>query len=133
MTRSTDDLLAEIRSLSTQIDQAPTGSIEERRLLERRDAVRAEAERMADTMRHPESVRTEIERIEERLAAFEARLIRAGSNEKHLGRTIQDPGAYRYAINQLLSEQDADEIAELRERLARLRGLRPPDSPAVPT
>lgn len=128
MTRSTDELLEEVRSLSARLDRVPAGSPERERLLARRDAVRAEAADRSDAMRHPQSVRTEIERIEARLAAYEARLIRAGYNEKQLGRTIQDPGAYRHTINRLLADESADEIAALQARLTRLRGLQAADS-----
>mgnify|MGYP001552459411 CR=1 FL=1 len=123
MTRTTDELLAEIRSLSSEIERTADGSPEHTRLVARRDALRAEAADRSDAMRHPESVRMEIERIEARLAAYEARLIKGGYNERHLGRTIQDPGAYRHAINRLLAEQDADDIDDLRNRLVRLRRI----------
>lgn len=123
MTQTPDELLAEIRRLGEQIQAAPASSAHHRRLVERRDALRSEAARRADALRHPESVRTEIAAIEDRLRAINDELIDAGYNEKHLGRTIQDPGAYRHAINRRIAEEHASEVEELTVRLEQLRTI----------
>lgn len=121
MNHTTDELLDEIRRLSAAIADAADGTAGD--LIARREHLRTEAARRSEALRHPESVRTEVERIERRLAEFEQRLIGAGHSEKHLRTTIQDPGAYRHTINRTLAENDAAEIDMLTERLERLREL----------
>lgn len=132
MTRTTDELLDEIRRLGDAIAAMPDDDPDLTRLKAERDDLRAEAARRADALRHPQSIRTEIDGIERRLAEIANHRIRAGYSEKHLGATVQDPGAYRVAINRRLDENHADEVAELTDRLARLRTLVPGD-PAAPS
>lgn len=127
MTQTIDELLDEIRRLSAAITAAGDRRAERDDLVDRREALRAEAARRSDTYRHPESVRTEVERIEARLGELEDELIGAGYSEKHLQATIQDPGAYRHVINRTIADNHAEEVDELRQRLDRLRSLLPTD------
>lgn len=127
MTRTTDELLDEIRRLTAAIDAVDAGSREHTQLVERRTGLRQEAAQRADELRHPDSVRTEIERMEQRITEMESELIGAGYSEKHLHSTIQDPGAYRYSINRAIEADQSDLLAELNERLTRLRSLLPPE------
>lgn len=129
MTRSIDEILDEIRRLSASIDAPATSASDRKRLEARRTELRDEAAAMAARFRHPDSVRTEIELIEHRLAELDAMLIGAGYSEKHLHRTVQDPGAYRYAINRQIEDNHSAEIAELRARLEHLRSNAPDPSP----
>lgn len=129
MNRSIDELLDEIRRLSASI-AAPTTSPGERTRLEaRRTRLRDEAAAISAGLRHPDSVRNEIELIERRLDELEAMLISAGYSEKHLHRTVQDPGAYRYAINRKIEDNHVAEITELRARLEYLRENSPDPAP----
>lgn len=121
MNRSIDELLDEIRRLSAQIDAPATSASERKRFEARRAELRTEASALSDRMRHPDSVRTEIDLIEQRLAELDAMLISAGYSEKHLHRTVQDPGAYRHGINQRIEDNHGEEIARLRARLDHLR------------
>lgn len=121
MTRSINELLDEIRRLGAEIEAPETSASDRKRLEARRTELRREAAAISDRLRHPESVRAEIDLIERRLAELEAMLISAGYSEKHLHRTVQDPGAYRYAINRRIEDNHGEEIAELRLRLEHLR------------
>ena len=67
--------------------------------------------------------------IERRLGEIDGMLITKGYSEKHLSRTIQDPGAYAHSINRLLGEEYGSEVEALEIRLAELRAIAP-EAPA---
>ena len=123
MPSSIDDLFKRISMLSTSIANLAEGDPERRRLERDRDRLRIEATKMAHTGRHPESVRLEIQAIENRLAEIERMKITEGYQERRGGKNIQDPGAYSAGINQTLDEQHAEEVAGLTDRLDRLRSF----------
>jgi septal ring factor EnvC (AmiA/AmiB activator) len=123
-----DELLAEIRDLSRRLDDTSLDRAERERIEGRRDELRKAARTLEDERRHPASVAAEIALLEDRLAQIEASRIDAAWSEKHMHRTIQDPGAYRHAINRAIDEEHRDEVAAINERLARLRAI-PLDTP----
>ena len=62
--------------------------------------------------------------LEQRLDDISGMLITKGYNEKHLGNTIQDPGAYSNVINRLIATEHADEVREIDAKLSALRSAR---------
>ena len=129
MTRDIDDLLAEIRDVSRQLDDESLDDVQRERLNQRRDHLRDVARTVADEGRHPASVEAEIALLEHRLAEIEAMRIGEGWSEKHMRRTIQDPGAYRHTINRAIDDEHRVEIATINERLERLRAIGPTEAP----
>jgi len=125
VTRDIDDLLAEIRDVSRQLDDETLDRAQRDDLTQRREHLRDVARTVADGGRHPASVEAEIALLEHRLAEIEAMRIGEGWSEKHMRRTIQDPGAYRHTINRAIDEHHQDEIATINERLERLRAIDP--------
>ncbi|MFO7699051.1 MAG: hypothetical protein R6W79_00395 [Acidimicrobiia bacterium] len=123
MTSQIDDLLEEITRISAQIDDLPPGSQRAESLIAERTKLRLRARDMADALRHPQSVRTEIEMLEERRSEIAGMGITKGFSEKRLGRTIQDPGAYSHDINRRIEAEHAAEVDEISERLTHLRSL----------
>lgn len=123
MTSQIDDLLEEITRISAQIDDLPPGSQSAESLIAERTKLRLRARDMADALRHPQSVRTEIEMLEERRSEIAGMGITKGFSEKRLGRTIQDPGAYSHDINRRIEAEHAAEVDEISERLTHLRSL----------
>lgn len=123
MTSQIDDLLEEITRISAQIDDLPPGSQRAESLIAERTKLRLRAKNMADALRHPQSVRTEIEMLEERRSEIAGMGITKGFSEKRLGRTIQDPGAYSHDINRRIEAEHAAEVDEISERLTHLRSL----------
>lgn len=123
MTSQIDDLLEEITRISAQIDDLPPGSQRAESLIAERTKLRLRARAMADALRHPQSVRTEIEMLEERRSEIAGMGITKGFSEKRLGRTIQDPGAYSHDINRRIEAEHAAEVDEISARLTHLRSL----------
>lgn len=123
MTSSIDDLLEEITAISAQIDGLAPGSRVSEELIAQRTKLRLRARDMADALRHPESVRTEIEMLEGRRSEIAGMAITKGFSEKRLGRTVQDPGAYSHDINRRIEAEHAAEVGEINERLEHLRSL----------
>ena len=70
------------------------------------------------------SIDTEIAMLEARLDEINEMLIAKGYNEKHLGRTIQDPGAYSRTINYMIATEHAEEVTAIDARLSELRSVR---------
>ena len=122
-----DAILAGARDLAQRIAGEPD-PVRRAALIAERDELRAAAMAAADDRRHPTSVEREIDMLEARLGEIEAMAIDKGYSEKHLGRTIQDPGAYRHAINRLLEDHHRTEVEAIERRLARLRTLIDSDS-----
>ena len=127
MSPSISDLYSNILSLSEQIDSLSPNDAGRKKLEDERDRMRSVAATIAAAGRHPKSVENEIETIERRLEQIDALLITEGYTEKRSGRNLQDPGAYSSTINRLLTDQHADEVASLTERLKRLRSSSPAD------
>lgn len=122
--RSEADEIYEQANAITEALADPSLDETERLTLEReRENLRSQARDIASATRHPRSIETEIAMIEERLATIEGMRISKGYSEKHLARTIQDPGAYRHTINRLLDEEHEAEVRSLEERLTRLRAI----------
>lgn len=123
MTSPIDELLEEITRISARINDLPPGSQRAEPLIAERRKLRLRARDMADALRHPESVRTEIEMLEKRRSEIAGMTITKGFSEKRLGQTIQDPGAYSHDINRRIEAEHATEVDEIGERLEHLRSL----------
>lgn len=120
-----DALLTEVQELSARIDAGPADDPATDELVLRRDELRRIAHHAALDRRHPKSVETEIERLEQRLSEIAAMLITKGYSEKYVGKTIQDPGAYSHTINELIGQEHRKEVADITERLTELRSIDP--------
>ncbi len=118
-----DDLFTRISDLSTRIAALDENDPARTKLERDRALLRDRAAAIADAGRHPDSVRLEIESIQNRLAQIEQMKITEGYQEKRGGKTIQDPGAYSANINRLLSEHHGEEVEQLSARLTRLCSL----------
>jgi hypothetical protein len=121
-----DEIFREANALSLQIDQMPEGDPSWDSLLRKRDRLRARAQTLADSRRHPTSVENEIAMLEARRDEIDGLFITKGYAEKHLTKGFADPGAYSANINQQLAAEHASEIAQIDERLTALRKIDPP-------
>jgi hypothetical protein len=122
-----DELLAEIRALSAEIDSLDPDDPKHRKLDARREELRAAARHAADATRHPKAVATQIEALEARLVEIESLLIKQGFTERRVGKAIQDPSAYSHNINKAIAADHADEVRSINEQLARLRAVAEPN------
>ncbi len=129
MPDSIDELLSEIRSLSSQLRGLDSESAEALRLEARKQELRELAQRTADAGRHPESVATQIESLEQRLAQIDGMLITKGFSERRQGKVIQDPGAYSHNINKAIEADHASEVESIKTQLARLKSIGATDQP----
>ena len=123
MTSEADDILGRSREIRSALNDPHLGANDRRALETELTELRDRARRVAAERRHPDSVAAEVDMIEARLAEIEQMSITKGYSEKHLSRTVQDPGAYRYAINDLIEQEHAEEVEYLTSRLAELRAL----------
>ena len=124
-----DELLTEILSISTQLRSLEPDSAEAIRLDERKEELRDLAKQTADAGRHPESVATQIESLEQRLAQINGMLITQGFAERRQGKVIQDPGAYSHNINKAIEADHAAEVDSINKQLARLKAIGATDQP----
>ena len=118
---TSDDILAEAKRLSDELAAMPPDDPRRTSIEERRTKLRSQAMELALERRHPVSIQNEITMLEARLDQIARMLIPKGYNEKHLGRTVQDPGAYSRVINRTIAEEHAEEVREIETRLAFLR------------
>lgn len=125
-----DDIFEQVTLLSNQLAALDSDEPSRRQLMEKRDRLRAEAQRIAGTSRHPKSVEAEMEMLLSRLAEIDALFVTKGYAEKHLTKGFSDPGAYSATINRKLAGDHASEIAEIEDRIAELTSidLADPDS-----
>ena len=123
MNTDIDSLLDRVRTVSHELDALGADDPRRSTLEAERNRLRDEARRLAAGRRNPVSVEREIVMLEDRLAEIDELRIKPGYSEKHLGRTVQDPGAYRYTINRAIDADHETEIADIEDRLARLRPL----------
>lgn len=118
-----DDLLSRIRELSERLAVIDGDNREHAALTAEREQLRTEARRIADAVRHPLSIETEITSLQTRLDEIDAELVTKGYAEKHLTKGFSDPGAYSATINRKLREHHADEIRRIRRRILALREI----------
>ncbi len=130
MSPTIDDIFREARALSMQLDHMPESDPNRSSLLSRRDRLRAKAQALSDSRRHPVSVENEIAMLQARLDEIDALFIGKGYAEKHLTKGFSDPGAYSAEINHQLGVEHASEIAEIDRRLAELRKIELPNDGA---
>lgn len=117
-----DDILNESRTLSAELASLSPDDPRRSALEQRQSELRSQAMDLSLERRHPVSIRNEIAMLEARLNEISGMLIPKGYNEKHLGRTVQDPGAYSRVINRSIAEEHAQEVRDIETRLALLRG-----------
>ena len=123
-TTDIDNILKQATALSAELAMLPDDDPNRPRLEQRQAQLRAQAHELALERRHPVSIEHEIAMLEQRLDDISAMLITKGYNEKHLGNTIQDPGAYSNVINRLIATEHADEVREIDAKLSALRSAR---------
>ncbi len=123
MTDNVDDILAQVRSLTEQLDRLGPTDRNRNRLETDREQLRQRAARLADAGRHPRSVALQIEALEARLTVMESESIKKGFSERSTTKKIQDPGAYSHNINSMLREKHAKEHATILQQLKRLRAI----------
>lgn len=121
MADSIDDLLAEIQSISRELESDDLTTKQRQRLIDRKDGLQAEARRIALEGRHPVSVDNQIESLERRRAHINDQFIKPGYSEKRGGKNIQDPGAYSHNINKMLLDKYQEELDEIERQLSLLR------------
>ena len=126
MNPSADDIFREANAISRELDQMLEGEPRKDSLLRKRDRLRARAQTLADSRRHPASVENEIAMLEARLDEIDGLFITKGYAEKHLTKGFADPGAYSANINEQLATDHASEIAEIDKRLSSLRKIELP-------
>lgn len=123
-TTDIDDILNLAQALSAELAALPADDPNRPRIEKRRSQLRTQARELALQHRHPLSIENEIAMLEQRLEDITKMLISKGYNEKHLGNTIQDPGAYSNVINRLIATEHEVEVREIDARLAELRQAR---------
>lgn len=123
MTDEVDDILAQVRSLTEQLDRLGPTDRNRTRLETDKNQLRQRAARLADIGRHPRSVTLQIEALEARLTKMESESIKKGFSERSTTKKIQDPGAYSHNINSMLREKHAKEHATILQQLERLRSI----------
>ena len=123
-TTDIDDILKQAKTLSAELAMLPADHPSRPRLEKRQTALRTRAQELSLERRHPVSIDTEIAMLEARLEDISEMLIAKGYNEKHLGRTIQDPGAYSRTINYMIATEHAEEVRAIDARLTELRDVR---------
>lgn len=123
-TTDIDEILDQAKALSAELAGLPADDPSRPRLEKRQTALRTRAQELALERRHPVSIDTEIAMLEARLDEINEMLIAKGYNEKHLGRTIQDPGAYSRTINYMIATEHAEEVTAIDARLSELRSVR---------
>lgn len=126
MNPSADDIFRKANAISNELDQMLEGDPRTDSLLRKRDRLRARAQTLANSRRHPASVENEIAMLEARLDEIDGLFITKGYAEKHLTKGFSDPGAYSATINEQLATDHASEIAEIGKRLSSLRKIELP-------
>jgi len=123
-----DEILKQIRAITTRIEAIQSDGPRRIELVQQRDRLRADARILANALRHPRSVETEIAMLEARLDEIDDMFVTKGYAEKYLTKGFSDPGAYSATINRKIAQDHAEEIREIKDRLVELRAIpRPQD------
>jgi hypothetical protein len=115
-----DDIFEKVSALSRELDALTDDDPARVDLIERRQQLRSDARRIAESARHPLSVEAETSMLVSRLAEIDALFVTKGYAEKHLTKGFSDPGAYSAVINKKLGDDHAEEIADIEARLSAL-------------
>jgi len=115
-----DDIFEQVSALSRELDALTDDDPVRVDLIERRQQLRSDARRIAESARHPLSVEAETSMLVSRLAEIDALFVTKGYAEKHLTKGFSDPGAYSVVINRKLADDHAEEIADIEARLSEL-------------
>ncbi len=118
-----DDTFKGVAALSAELEEMDDDDPRRASIVLERDRLRADAQRLAGSMRHPQSIEAEISMLEARLAKIESLFVTKGHAEKHLTKGFSDPGAYSANINRKIAAHHKDEIADIERTLAELRGI----------
>jgi hypothetical protein len=122
-----DEIFKQVSVLSRELDALGEDDPLRDDLINTRDRLRADAQRIAESARHPLSVEAEISMLLSRLAEIDALFVTKGYAEKHLTKGFSDPGAYSAVINRKMADDHAGEISEIEERLSVLSRIKPSD------
>lgn len=120
MTKTPDDLLAQLTAIRAELDALAPSAPEYHELEAKRIRLTAEAAEAADAARNPEALRAELEHLEKRLAAFEAEKISIPAWQIAMT-TMNDPAAHAVNLNAELDAKTELERAAVEMRIARLK------------
>jgi hypothetical protein len=120
-----DDMFNQAQSLSLQLAEMADDDPRRAKLIRKRDRLRSEAQKRANSARHPLSVEAETSMLLSRLAEIDDLFVSQGYAEKHLAKGFSDPGAYSATINRRLAEDHAQEIEAIEQRLSELAEIFP--------
>jgi hypothetical protein len=120
VTKTPDDLLAQLTAIRTELDALAPSSPEYHELEAKRIRLTVEAEEASDAARNPESLRAELEHLEQRLATFESEKISIPAWQAAMP-TMNDPAAHATKLNTELDAKTELERAAVEKRIARLR------------
>lgn len=118
-----DDTFKGVAALSAELEDMDDDDPRRADIILERDRLRADAQRLAGSLRHPRSVEAEISMLEARLAEIESLFVTKGHAEKHLTKGFSDPGAYSANINRKIATHHEAEVAEIERTLAELRAI----------
>jgi hypothetical protein len=121
MADNIDALLAEIHTISQQLDKEGLTARQRQNLVRRKDDLQVKARAISLAGRHPLAVANQIESLEARRSHIDDQFIKPGYSEKRGVKNIQDPGAYSHNINRMLQEKYQTELDEIERQLALLR------------
>lgn len=125
MNPTIDDIFKQVSALTRELDDLADDDPVRLDLIERRQQLRTDAQRIAESARHPLSIEAEISMLTSRLAEIDALFVTKGYAEKHLTKGFSDPGAYSAVINRKMADQHADEIKDIEIRLSELSRIDP--------
>lgn len=125
MNPTVDEIFEQVSALSRELDVLADDDPMRDDLIERRQQLRADAQRLAESARHPLSIEAEISMLTSRLAEIDALFVTKGYAEKHLTKGFSDPGAYSAVINRKLADDHAEEIKDIEARLSKLSPVEP--------
>ena len=125
MNPSIDDMFRQAQALSLELDALSDDDPSRAKLIRKQERLRANAQKLADSKRHPLSVEAEISMLVARLDEIDDMFVKKGYAEKHLTKGFSDPGAYSATINQRLAEDHTSEIADIEQRLSALGEIDP--------
>ncbi len=124
MQMTPDELLSELRTIASRLDQLPPGHTDRTALETRRAELRELARTAAEAQRDPRVLRAELEHLEARLTELEEQKITVPSWQTELAShrlTITDPSAQANRVNAEIERGTAAERGAIEERIAQIR------------
>ncbi len=121
---SPDEVLEELRSIATRLEDLPPESPDRTDLLQRRDELRMIAQQAADAARNPANLRSELEHLRSRLEDLESDKVVVPSWQVTMTRggrlSLIDPVADAARINDAIDEGSAPDRAAIEARISHL-------------